>query len=243
METWLAIGALALLDSINPSALLATLYLLNRERPAAAVATYMAGVFATYLTIAVLLMLGLDAVITRFEDALFSPTAYGIQLAAGAAMLIYSLAADSKKGPGVREERVSGATGFAALLALGVVITVVEMTTAFPLFGAVGLLTYQQWPVHQWLPALVAYTVIFVLPPFVLLGLHAAVGRWLERRFAGLRERLERAGRETVLWIIGIIGFYLILDAAVYFNLFGLRENLPEGIRSPSEQFWRRVAD
>ncbi|REJ33699.1 MAG: GAP family protein, partial [Bacillota bacterium] len=59
METLLAIGGLALLDSINPSALLATLYLLKRSRPAAAVTTYMAGVFVTYFTVAVLLMLGL----------------------------------------------------------------------------------------------------------------------------------------------------------------------------------------
>ncbi|MFO7246426.1 MAG: GAP family protein [Thermaerobacter sp.] len=237
METLLAIGGLALLDSINPSALLATLYLLKRSRPAAAVTTYMAGVFVTYFTVAVLLMLGLEAFVRRFEDALYSPAAYAVQLLLGAAMLVYSFVADPKKGAGPRQDRITGVAGFAALFALGVVITLVEMTSAFPLFAAVGVLTYQQWPIRLWLPVLVGYTVIFVLPPFLLLFLHQVVGRRLERRFAGLQQRLERAGHEAVLWIIGIIGFYLTMDAVgyflVHFNLFGLGERPPDESLGP----------
>src|SRR5690606_12173502 len=74
---------LALVDSINPSALLVTLYLLRRPMPVRTVAAYMSGVFASYLTIGILLVLGLDALLDRFGDALWrsgwprwSPTAW-----------------------------------------------------------------------------------------------------------------------------------------------------------------------
>src|SRR5690606_39858989 len=81
---------LALVDSINPSALLVTLYLLRRPMPVRTVAAYMSGVFASYLTIGILLVLGLDALLDRFGDALWSPGAYAVQLVIGAAMLVYS---------------------------------------------------------------------------------------------------------------------------------------------------------
>lgn len=152
MEPLLALAGLALVDSLNSSALAVALLLLTQERPAAKITAYMAGVFVTYLSIAVLLMLGIGTLFTRLNDALFSPTAYGVQAAVGAALFIYSWVADPKKRPRPLE-RVSGAMGGAALFLLAAAVTVMELSTALPLLGAVGLLTYLQWPVYRWLPA------------------------------------------------------------------------------------------
>lgn len=236
----IALGGLALLDCINPSALLVTLYLLTGERPAPKVFTYTAGVFASYLALGILLMLGLDAAIDRWSEHFWSPTAFAIQGVIGASMLVYSFAADPKPKNN-RLQRLSGATGFAALFALGVLITVTEFSTAIPYFGAVGLLTYMNLPFIQWLLLLVAYNVVFVLPPYLLLGLHTLFSRRLAGRFTSWQEKLKRAGRETALWIIGIVGFYLTIDALVYFDFFGLVPvELPEGLRSPSEVIFNR---
>src|SRR5690606_12173504 len=79
-------------------------------------------------------------------------------------------------------------------------------------------------PVAQWLAALVAYGLVFVAPPFALLGLHLVLGRRFEGRMESIRKKLERTGQEAVLWIIGIVGFYLVLDALIYFDFFGLAE-------------------
>ena len=46
----LGLLALALVDSINPSAIVVTLYLLSRGRAPAQVAVYVAAIFLTYLT-------------------------------------------------------------------------------------------------------------------------------------------------------------------------------------------------
>ena len=239
---------LALVDSINPSALLVTLYLLRRPMPVRTVAAYMSGVFASYLTIGILLVLGLDALLDRFGDALWSPGAYAVQLVIGAAMLVYSYK-PVRSDAAPAEQRAAGAATMAGLFALGAAVTVVELTTALPYLAATGLLTCLQWPAAQWLAALVAYnlvfvappfTLVFVAPPFALLGLHLVLGRRFEGRMESFRKKLERTGHEAVLWIIGIVGFYLVLDALIYFDFFGLAEvTLADGARSPSELMWR----
>ena len=55
--------ALALLDSINPSAIAITLFLLSRGRSPVQVGVYIAAIFATYLTLGVVMMAGLDALL------------------------------------------------------------------------------------------------------------------------------------------------------------------------------------
>lgn len=61
LEQWASLLGLAVLDSINPSALLVTLHLLGRPAPARTVPAYMAGVVVSYLIIGVLLVLGYGA--------------------------------------------------------------------------------------------------------------------------------------------------------------------------------------
>jgi Sap, sulfolipid-1-addressing protein len=59
----LGLLALALVDSINPSAIVVTLYLLSRERVPAQVVVYVAAIFLTYLTLGSMIMLGIDALL------------------------------------------------------------------------------------------------------------------------------------------------------------------------------------
>lgn len=236
----LALLGLALVDSVNPSALLVTLYLLRGPAPVRTVTAYMSGVFASYLTVGILLVQGLDVLLTRFGDALWSPGAYAAQGVIGAAMLLYSFRPARTSNKAV-SQKAAGAATLAGLFVLGVGVTVVEMTTALPYLAATGIISYMRWPAYQWLAALVAYNLVFVAPPMALLALSLLLGRKIEKRMTALRERLERAGREAAMWIIGIVGFYLLMDALAYFDFFGLVEiTYPDGARSPSEALWRR---
>lgn len=241
LESLIALGGLAVVDSINPSALVVTLILLSGQRPCPKVVAYVIGIFTAYLTIGILLMLGLDVLFTRWGDALWSPGAVAVQGALGAAMLIYSFIADSK-AKGGRFQEASTAKGLAALFLLGATITAAELTTAMPYFGAVGLLTYLNLPTPFWLLLLFAYNLVFVAPPLLLLLAHRFFSQRLADRFASLQARLQRAGRETALWIVGIVGFFLAIDALYYFDFFGLLEvDLPNGARSPSEMWWQEL--
>jgi cytochrome c biogenesis protein CcdA len=203
--------ALALVDSINPSAIVVTLYLLSRGRGPAHVAVYILAIFLTYLTLGVLMMLGVGAMLPSLQTLGSGRLGLLVQGLIGLAMLVYAIRAPSASRQGRPVE--PSASSYLALMALGVVVTTMELPTAIPYFGAVALLTAADLPAAQWLPLLGLYNAIFVLPPVVLLVGQIAFGRRLDARYARLRERLQAGARETVLWIFGLAGGALLASS------------------------------
>lgn len=222
---------LALLDSLNPSALAVTLYLLLAGKSIAPkVLTYVAAVFLAYFGIGALLMLGLGAVVAGFGEYFESPVAYGIQGVIGAAMLLYSFLAPGGKDKGTAT-RLPRSQRLGAIFLLGLTITVVEFSTALPYLAAIGILTNADLAAAQWLPILIAYNLIFVSPPLLLLLAYRLSGDRLQARFARYRERLQKEARATWLWIVGILGFLLLVASLRYFGFFGLVDipDTPQG--------------
>jgi cytochrome c biogenesis protein CcdA len=219
MELLPAIVGLAVIDSINPSALLATIMLLLRGRRARPlVAVYVVAVLATYLAIGVVLTLGLGL---TPQALIHSDAAYLVQGVLGAGMLAYAVVAPGRRrhrGP-VEPPRLPMATRPLAVLALGMTVTVLELPTALPYLGAVGMLTRGDLAVTEWLPLLLLYNLIFVLPPLVLLAGHLALGRRADVVLGRLRDRLGGATSEAVLWLLGLVGFFLLADALGHFRI------------------------
>jgi Sap, sulfolipid-1-addressing protein len=73
--------------------------------------------------------------------------------------------------------------------------------------------------VADWLPPLVVYNLIFVLPPLVLLAGHVVLGERAEAMLERLRRRLGGAAREGLLWLLGLVGFFLLADALGHFQI------------------------
>lgn len=217
---------LALLDSLNPSALAVTIYLLLQGKSyASRVLTYVSAVFLSYLGIGVLLMLGLGSLWGYVEG----PATYAVQGVVGALLLGYALLAPER--PHEKKARAPRSRGLAAIFLLGVTVTVVEFSTAFPYLGAIAILTNADLAHAQWIPILIAYNAIFVLPPLLLMVVYGVFGARVRDRLERLRERFESGSRDTLLWILGIVGFFLLADSLAYFDFFGLVEtpDMPEG--------------
>ncbi|HEY8477102.1 MAG TPA: GAP family protein [Chloroflexota bacterium] len=217
---YISVLVLAVVDSINPSALLVTVHLLlTTSSYVSRVLAYVAGIFLTYFGLGILLMLGLDAVWAWIE----SPVAYAAEGIAGALMLLY---ANIAPGGGGRSEgwreRVPRSPHVGALFTMGILVTVLECPTALPYFGAIVILTNANLAAAQWLPLLAVYNVIFTLPPLLLLASYRLLDQRLSHRFDRIQERLQRGAREAWLWMLGIVGFWLLLDSVVYFDFFGL---------------------
>jgi cytochrome c biogenesis protein CcdA len=221
--TLVTLFGLALLDSINPSALTVTVYLLLRGGfYAPRVLAYVSAVFATYLGIGALLMLGLGSLGAYVEG----PAAYAVQGVVGALFLGYALLAPGK--PREKKVRTPRSLGLGAIFLLGVTVTVVEFSTAFPYLGALAILSNADLGVGGWLPILVGYNAIFVLPPLLLLVVCVAFGERARGVLERFKKRFEGGSRETLLWIVGIVGFFLLADSLAYFDFFGLVD-VPRG--------------
>jgi cytochrome c biogenesis protein CcdA len=224
LATVASVLGIAVVDSVNPSALLATFALLGRPGYPAKVLIYVAGVFLTYFGIGLVLMLGLDALGAMVGDRLQGDAANAVQGVVGAAMLAWSVFAPGKKGQAskaaVERGRIVPDRPLPLLL-FGATVTAVEFTTALPYLGAIGLMKSQGLGIGEWLPLLVVYNAIFVLPPLLVLALY----RFLPEPQRGLLDRLKarlHPSREALLWIVGIIGFLLLLDSLAHFDYFGL---------------------
>ena len=212
-----AVFGLALIDSVNPSAIAVTLYLLlTGGSYTPKVLTYLAAVFCSYLLIGVLLMLGLDAI----WDYLQSPAAYAVQGVVGALMLLYGILAPSDRAE-ERTTRLPRSLGLGSIFVLGVTITVVEFSSALPYLVAIAILTNAELAAAQWVPVLILYNLIFILPPLLVLGVYRLLGSRVQGRFEDYLERLRRGSRSTLLWIVAIVGFVLLADSLRYFDFFG----------------------
>jgi cytochrome c biogenesis protein CcdA len=177
MELLPGIVGLAVVDSINPSALLATIVLLLRGRRARPlVAVYVVAVLATYFAIRTVLTLGLGL---TPEAVIESDALYLVQGVLGAVMLAYALLAPNRqrKHSSAEPPSLPTATRPMAVFAFGMAVIVLELPTALPYLAAVGALTRADLAVTEWLPLLVLYNLIFVLPPLALLASHVALGQ------------------------------------------------------------------
>ena len=220
----LGLFALALVDSINPSAIVVTLYLLSGGRVPAQIVVYVAAIFLTYLTLGVMMMSGIDALLPSLQTMGSGRLGPIVQGLVGLAMLLYAILAPTTAKSAPRVEPTG--SSHAALALLGVTVTTMELPTAVPYFGAIALLTTADLPLVQWLPLLVLYNAIFVLPPVLLLVGHIVFGGRLDARYADLRERLQAGARETMLWIFGLVGGGLLASSVVeYIVRFVMRPN------------------
>lgn len=218
---------LAVVDSLNPSALMVTLVLvvgrLGHPRAIlASVAAYAAGIATAMMAVGVALMLGLrivlDQLVARIPEHTLDLTQFGI----GVVLLVVGAALPTKPKRARRRADTDTDRSPWGLFVLGLGVTVVELSTALPYLAAVGLLTHARVGPIVWLPALAGYAPVTVLPPLlVMLAAIIAghrIGPWAQRN----AERLRNAGRGLVLTIIFLVGLVLAADAAAQLNYFGL---------------------
>jgi cytochrome c biogenesis protein CcdA len=209
----LSLLTLSVVDSINPSAIVVTLYLLGRRRAPAQVVVYVGAIFVTYLTLGAMMMSGIGALLPSVRPLADGRFGLIVQSLIGLAMLVYAVRTPSSATSAPRVE--PRAATYAALALLGVTVTAMELPTAVPYFGAIALLTAADLPMAQWLPLLAVYNTIFVLPPVLLLLGQITCGRRLDARYADLRERLQTGAHVTMLWIFGLVGGGLLVAGVV----------------------------
>ncbi|MFC4011980.1 GAP family protein [Nonomuraea purpurea] len=210
IETIGALLALALLDTLSPTVIGITLYLLlsRPRRVGALLGVYLGTVAIAYFALGVLLMLGLGAVVPHVDDTVW---AWG-QAALGVALIVGSYFI-----PGKNPERASireGSFTMRSMLLLGLGTWLFEFATAMPYFGAIAIMASAGLPAVQWAPLLGVYVAIMVLPGLLLFVAWAALGERVRERFERWRHKMSSGSRTALSWIVGITGFLILVEAA-----------------------------
>ncbi|WP_328425239.1 GAP family protein [Micromonospora sp. NBC_00389] len=210
IETIGAVLGLALLDTLSPTVIGVTLYLLlaRPHRVGTLLGVYLGSVAISYFALGVLLMLGLGAVVPLVDDTVW---AWG-QAALGAALIVGSYFIPKSK-PERAPVRARSFT-IPAMLLLGLGTWLFEFTTAVPYFGAIGIMTSANLAAGQWLLLLVAYVTIMVSPGILLFVTWAALGERMRERFERWQRKLSTGSNTALSWILWIAGLLILLEAA-----------------------------
>lgn len=212
LEILIPVGVLALLDTLSPTTLGVTVYMLltERERLTRRLFVYLLTVASFYFTVGVFLMLGLDTILQRFSG--FSGNALFSQLMTfiGLGLLIGSFFVPTKPSSNPRKPK---SKSMSAMVMLGFTTGLLEVGTALPYFAAVGIMTAAKLTPIQWMPILASYNFIMILPPLILIGMHTLFRNWLQGPLEKLRSTIEKNSGSTLSWIMGIAGVIILINA------------------------------
>lgn len=211
----LTLAALALVDSTSFGTLgVPVVMMVASERSQTSrLLIYLATITLFYFLVGVALMLGLSALMENFGDALRSRPAYWVQLVVGVGLFALSFRFSSKRQPKPWEPKLGGPR---VMVALGLTMGLVEVATMIPYLAAVGIMTTSGLAAAQWVPLLVAYVLLMVVPALLLLAGRALARDWLEPRLERLRAFLLKHAASAVGWTLAIVGVLITRDAAIY---------------------------
>jgi cytochrome c biogenesis protein CcdA len=175
----LAVSAIALPDSLNPSLIGVTIYLAARPHSRRRTAAFTAAAFAVTLAGGFLLAIGLGDLILSLVPKPSRTLKYALEIAAGVLLVIAgvgiwwrrrALASDTQ-----REGATDAGAGSAALLGAGV--AGVELLSAFPYFATIAIIVGSSVSGSAKVFLLVLYNVVYLLPLFVIVGMCFVLGR------------------------------------------------------------------
>jgi len=214
---------LALVDSTSFGTLILPLALVIRGRgvDGRGFTIYFATVTAFYFLIGVGLLFGVNLLGGWVSDLLSSRPVQWIQLVSGIGLLAFAILKDVPKDAPGRTTKIPTHLSPKAMAGLGFGAALVEAATMVPYLAAMGILGAMEMALGGKLLILLGYCMVMILPALVLIGIAVVLGQKIWPRLERMLNWLERQTAETMLWVAGIVGYYLAANAAVALGLLG----------------------
>lgn len=208
---------LALVDSLNPSIILMTLYLLSTEKPERRTASYISAVFLTNWILGLLVYFGLGAALSTIINKIIYTTAwwaYSIELIAAVALLVTAvlMKTDADASLKKKPKKINPAATFS----LGVGLTFIEFSTAAPYLGAIAMLTKAEPPALFAVTILGLYNVIYVGIPLVLFGIYLIRRERAQPLLIRLNQKVSHWIKRVAKVAFFILGLLLLADFIGY---------------------------
>jgi hypothetical protein len=180
----LAVVAIALPDSLNPSLILAAVYLAVGPHPFRRTLVFTIAAFLATLAGGLLIAVGLGDVILSLLPKLSHAAKWRVLTAVGVALVLGGVAIWVRRrslGAGEPPSRHPPAPRGTPAVLMGASIAGVELLTAFPYFAAIAMIVGSSVSTGAKIFLIVIYNVVYVLPLIAVVVVCAVMG--------------ERAGR------------------------------------------------
>lgn len=236
---------LALIDSSSFGTLLIPVWLLLTPGPLnpRRILLYLAVVAVFYLLLGLGLLAGATSLLDALARTLDSRPVRILQLVVGMGLLVTGAVmepltkagkekaaarrADRRKetGPGRlgqwRARATDGSASVWSIAGLAVTAAAIEAASMLPYLAAIGLLATSDLSFIAKSATLGVYCLVMILPAVLLLTVRLALNEKISPFLTRLESWLTRNARETVAWVMAIIGLYLIAGAAPELGLGG----------------------
>lgn len=205
----LVVAAIALPDSINPSLILADLFLAAGKHPVRSTVTFAVTVFVVTLVGGVLIMLGLAELVGSLLPRLSDEVKYALIIAGGVSLGLGGAAIWVKRDALTRR-RTSGKSenrrqsGSAVVMGAG--IAGVELLTAFPYFAAITIIVGSSVSSPEKLVLLGIYNVAYILPLIAISVVCLAMGPRASGYLNRIRDRALDRWPIVVAPLAGVLG-------------------------------------
>lgn len=211
------VASIALVDSLNPSTVGPALLLALGEHAVRDMTAFLIGVLGTSTVAGLVLVLGPGRALLAIAAKPRPHVVHLIEVAVGVVVLLVAGAL------WIRRERLAG--GLAESLgdrfspmALGAVIIVAELPTAFPYFAALAAIVESRQPIAAQVLLVVVFNLCFCAPILILLGAVIVGGERAQAVTTSARHYLERYAAVLIPILLGLLG-----AAILAVGLVGLR--------------------
>ena len=217
---------IALLDSINPSAVVVTVAQLScSKKPVANCLAYIFGIYITYLFLGISIYSFYSAFGNSFKidfnsliNFIDQPPlwAFYLQLVIGISLIVYSIYYFKPRIEEVNDKKftpVESKSSLASSFLLGITVTGVEASTALPYFGAISTLYISNLGFFRSLILLIIYNIIFVLPPLMLVLMYKTFSYKFEESVSKIKSILAKYTHIVLKYGFIILGIYLSIES------------------------------
>lgn len=211
IELLLSIGAMALLDTLSPAVLGISVYMLltPRKNSKKLLLIYLFTVAVFYFTVGLILMLGLESIMTPISNALDSDIVRIAMTIVGGALFVGSWFVPKKDSS---QPNLPKSMGVITMILLGVSTSLLEVATAIPYFAAIGIMTKANLTMALWLPILIGYNLIMILPSILLIVFQLIVGRWSRFILEKINNSFSKSEDSALSWVMCIVGLILFVN-------------------------------
>lgn len=217
--------SIALIDStsITPLALVPLATILGGKHPYGTSFAFLAGLFVSYLVMALGFLFGLSAVLMRVNTWVSyrwnnpEPADFGFQILVGLVMLVFGLRiAEKRKEKSGGREVPSDVTPASAFW-FGCILNVVGFPGALPYFAAADRIVQADLPALEASLAVTFYVVVFLLPLTAIVVLRAVLGSRMDAVMQSIRGFFDTWGKRLIMVLLILLGLILVVDGVVYF--------------------------